>query len=153
MTDCDASRIKHPEGELLNILEELGALAWRRYSPRIAQTWNGRKCVDTPGDLPWVGFRFAQEDDATMKRFEAAVSSYEGLERWLLISHVRESLIGTNWMICLERSGLINRQASNANLPVWQYLERVDPGYLDLAYEDFNGLTIHVRTSLDRHKL
>jgi len=152
MTGGDVLRIQRPEGELLNVLEDLGALAWRRYGSRIAQTWNGREFVDVPGGLPWVAFRFAQEDDATMKRLDAAVSSYEGHERWLLIAHIRDSLPGTNWEICLERTGLLKRQAANVNLPVWQYLERVDPGYLDLAYEDFNGLTAHVKACLDLHK-
>ncbi|MBV4476981.1 hypothetical protein [Pseudomonas botevensis] len=153
MTDSDISRIQLPEGELLNILEDLGALAWRRYSRRIAHTWNGRELIETPGGQPRVAFRFEKEDDATMKRLEAAVSSYEGFERWLLIAHVREPLPGTNWMICLERSGLHNRLAANANLPVWQYLERTNPGYLDLIFEDFNGLTAHVKACLNLHRL
>jgi hypothetical protein len=76
---------------------------------------------------PWIASRFAQEDDATIKRLEAAVSSHEGPERWLLIAHVRDSLAGANWMVCHEQSGLLNRQAADANLPVWQYLERKDP--------------------------
>lgn len=153
MTGGDVSRIQLPEGELLNVLDDLGALAWRRYGSRKAQTWNGCEFVEVPIGLPWVAFRFAQEDEATMKRLEAAVSSYEGPERWLLIAHIRAPLTGTNWMVCLERSGLFKRQAANANLPVWQYLERVDPGYLRLAFEDFNGLTAHVKACLDLHKL
>jgi hypothetical protein len=52
---------------------------------------NDREFIDVPGDLPWVVFRFVQEDDATIKRLEAADSSYEGTERWLLIAHVRGS--------------------------------------------------------------
>lgn len=153
MTGGDVSRIQLPEGELLNVLDDLGALAWRRYGSRKAQTWNGCEFVEVPGGLPWVAFRFAKEDEATMKRLEAAVSSYGGPERWLLIAHIRAPLTGTNWMVCLERSGLFKRQAANANLPVWQYLERVDPGYLRLAFEDFNGLTAHVKACLDLHKL
>ncbi|MDD0967787.1 MULTISPECIES: hypothetical protein [Pseudomonas] len=153
MAGSDISRIQHPEGELLNILQDLGALDWRRFGPRIAQTWNGREFEDAPGGLPWVAFRFAHEEDAVMKRLEAAVSSYEGLERWLLIAHVRESLPGTNWVVCLERSSLHNRQAANANLPVWQFLEQRNPGYVDLVYEDFNRLTAHVKACLRLHKL
>ncbi|WP_422775932.1 hypothetical protein ACOXXE_16460 [Pseudomonas mediterranea] len=151
MTGGDTLRIQHPEGELLNVLEELGALAWRRYGRRRVQTWNGREFVDVPGGLPWVAFRFEQEDDATMKRLEVAVSSYGSPEHWLLIAHVRDSLPGTNWVVCLERAGLLELQAANANLPVWQYLERVDPGYLDFIYEDFTGLTVHVKACLDLH--
>ncbi|QTD35849.1 hypothetical protein [Pseudomonas fluorescens] len=153
MAGSDVSRIQSPEGELLNILQDLSALAWRRYSSRIAQTWNGREFVDAPGGLPWVAFRFEQEDDALMKRLEAAVSSYEGLERWMLNTHVRDSLPGTNWIVCLEHSGLHNRQAANANLPLWQYLEQKNADYLDMLYEDFNRLTAHVKVCLNLHRL
>ncbi|MNR13372.1 hypothetical protein D3C85_1297760 [compost metagenome] len=66
-----------------------------------------------------------------MEHVETAVSSFQGLERWLRIAHVRESLPNTNWMVCLKRSGLHNRQAANANLPAWRYLERKSPGYSD----------------------
>jgi hypothetical protein len=145
MKSGDISRIQLPEGELLNFLADLATLEWRKYGSRIAQTWNGREHVELPGKLPWVVFRFEQEDEATMKRLEAAVSSYEGRERWLLLAHIRAPLPGTNWMICLERSDLIERLAANANLPIWQYLEREEPGFRDLAFEDFNGLTAHVK--------
>ncbi|HEX4550106.1 hypothetical protein [Pseudomonas sp.] len=51
MTRSDVLQIQRPEAELLNIVGELGALAWRRFSSRIAQTWNGREFEEKGTDL------------------------------------------------------------------------------------------------------
>ena len=142
------ARVQRPEGELLNIVGALGPLAWRKYRPRWVGAWDGHQFVDVPGGFPWVVFRFVDEDAQVMRRLHEAVASYEGLERWLLLAHVRDPLPGTNWTVCAERSALLERQAAEQEMELWAYLEQLQPGYSQRIFEDFSRLTEHVRQCL-----
>jgi hypothetical protein len=138
--------IAAPEGALLNLIESLGSLAWRKYQQRYPQAWidNKFETVDDSGRPPFISFRFEKEDGAVIARIENALESYEGSVDWVLGKHDRTPLPGTNWIICPKRFWEIQPTALNAGMSAGEYMAEHEPDFGPVAYADLTVLTAYL---------
>ncbi|MBD9515035.1 hypothetical protein NK553_04090 [Pseudomonas sp. ZM23] len=140
-------RISAPEGDLLNVLEDISSLEWRRYQQRSPEVWlNGRfEKIERPEYPPYISFRFEHESQAVIARLKDSLLSYGGKIKWLLVEHKRDSLPGTNWMVCPEKMVEVREEAAQAGISTGQYLAQYEPEFGPAAYDDLVGLTEHIR--------
>ena len=146
----DVYRITDEEGELLNVLQDISPLAWRRYRARRRRIWREGRFVSEDGSRypPYVSFRFVHEDVALIYRLHGLVESYRGTVRWALSGRQRETLPGTNWMVAPVRLIEAKEAALAEGLAADQYLAERDPDFGAGAYEDLLRLTQHIKQHL-----
>ncbi len=142
----NTSPITVPEGALLNLIERLGRLAWRKYQQRYPLVWIDGEfvTVDYSGFPPFISFRFENEDAKLMTRLKMAVESYEGAVAWVLDEHKRIALPGTNWIICPKRLREIQPAALKANKSAGEYMAEYESSFGPVAYEDLTILTAYL---------
>ncbi len=145
-------KILAPEGDLLNLLEEIGALAWRKYRVRYPELRVGGRIqvLDQSAHPPSIAFRFERESDSDMQALRQAVESYDGDVAWEMEGRERDGLPGVNWVIRPVRTTEVIELALSANLTPDQYIAKFDPGFGPIAYDDLVGLTTHVRYAFPR---
>ncbi|MEO7886126.1 MAG: hypothetical protein ABI893_07820 [Polaromonas sp.] len=141
-----------PEGALLNLIESLGSLAWRKHQQRYPQAWINNKFerVDESGFPPFISFPFEKEDAALIAALKEAVESFNGKVAWLLGEHKRTPLPGTNWIICPKRFWEILPTALDAGMSAGEYMAKHEPGFGPVAYEDLMALTTYLRNIFGR---
>jgi hypothetical protein len=139
--------ISAPEGALLNLIESLGGLAWRKYQQRYPQAWidNKFQIVDDSSRPPFISFRFEKEDEALIAKIKGALENYKGSVEWVLGEHKRAPLPGTNWVICPKRFWEIKSTALDSGMSVGEYMAKHDPNFGPMAYEDLDRLTVYFR--------
>lgn len=144
--------ITPPERALLELIESLGSLSWRKYQQRYSQAWidNKFQVVDDSTRPPFTSFRFEKEDEALIARIKSALASYKGNIDWVLGEHKRSPLPGTNWIICPKRYWEIQVAELNSGMSVGEYLAKHDPGFGPLAFEDLVALTAYLRNFFDK---
>ncbi len=131
-------KISNPEGLLLNLMDELSSLAWRKYQSRYPEVWDGKEMrrADHSDHPPFVCFRFEKEDPALIERLKLAVDGYNGGVKWGVYSHQRIGLPGTNWMICPQFMEENNEVALGSGLSVSKYMAKFYPEFGPMAYDD-----------------
>jgi hypothetical protein len=134
------------ESALLDLIESLGSLAWRKYKQRYPQAWidNKFQTVDASGEPPSVSFRFEKEDPELIASIKSSLEGYSGNVDWVLVSHDRAPLPGTNWLICPRRCWEVKHAALNAGMPVGEYMAKHDPSFGPMAYADMEMLTLYL---------
>lgn len=140
-------RIESEEGNLLNILEEISPLEWRRYQQRNPELWvNGnferKDCSSRP---PFIAFRFEREKNDISNKLKIAIESYTGTVSWVQDGRKRDGLPGINWIISPSRIQEIAKLAEDINLTPHQYLSKYEPNFGPIAYDDLVGLTEHIK--------
>jgi hypothetical protein len=138
-------RIQNSEGKLLNVLQDVSPLAWRKYRRRAPEGLLGS--IRENGDLmelpPFVSFRFISPSEKIINTLRDALLSFEGKVRWALVEHKREPLPGSNWMICPQTT------AAAEFLNADEYLAKYDQTFIRIAFEDLNDLTEYVRKKFE----
>jgi len=144
------ARIKDPEGELLNILNDRGTLEWRKYRQRYPKTWTGTQFERTGHSKlsPYIGFRFEREDQEFILSLSHAVSSYKGWTAWCLDGRKRLVCPGTNWIVAPARVKELEPKAGHLGISAEDYIARFEPDFTRSAFDDLLLLTEHVRRSL-----
>jgi hypothetical protein len=142
--------IANPEGALLNLIESLGSLAWRKYQQRYPLVWidNRFQKIDASGEPPFTSFRFEKEDEALISWIKDALQNYKGSIDWVLGEHKRTPLPGTNWIICPKRYWEILPTALEAGMSAGEYMAKYEPSFGPVAYEDLERLTAYLRSIL-----
>lgn len=140
-------KIESKEGNLLNILEEINPLEWRKYQQRHPEVWvNGnferKDCSSLP---PFVAFRFEQEKTDILNKLTKAIESYAGTVSWVLDGHKRDGLPGVNWIIFPSRIREVEKLAEELNLTPYLYLAKYEPNFGPIAYDDLVGLTEYIK--------
>lgn len=140
------------ESKILDLIESMSGLAWRKYGKRYPQAWieNKLQTVDASGEPPFISFRFEKEDPALIATIKNAVESYSGDIDWVLTSHDRHPLPGINWMICPRRCWEVTPTALGAGMSVGEYMAKHDPDFGPMAYADLTQLTLHFSKILGR---
>ncbi len=138
--------ITAPEGALLNLIESLGSLAWRKYQQRYPQTWvnNQFHTGDQSRFPPFISFRFEKEDGALVARIKSAVENYKGSIDWVLGEHDRAPLPGKNRIICPRRFWDVKPIALDVGMSAGEYMAEHEPGFGPLAYADLTRLTAYL---------
>lgn len=141
------AKVEAPEGNLLNILEAISPLCWRRYRQRTPMVWNGVsfEAEDQSHLPPFVAFRFEQQDDGIVAQLKWVIEGYSGTVRWSLREHKRHPLAGSNWIVEPSRLGEIAETAQQCGLTPDEYLGRHEPEAGPVASADLVGLVEHVR--------
>ena len=90
------ARIEEPEGDLLNVLEWLGPLEWRKYRGRYPEVRSrGRiERLDQSAYPPSFSFRIENEVGDVVIALRLAIESYNGKVRWTLEGRRRDTLGG-----------------------------------------------------------
>lgn len=140
------------DSALLELIESLGSLAWRKYKQRYPQAWidNKFQIVDASGEPPFISFRFEKEDPELIAKIKSSLDSYSGNVEWVLASHDRTPLPGTNWLICPKRCWEITPTALDAGMSVDEYMAKHDPSFGPMAYADMEELTLYLSKVLGR---
>ncbi|MBW8314509.1 MAG: hypothetical protein K0M67_07895 [Thiobacillus sp.] len=140
------------EGTLLNLIESLGSLAWRKYQQRYSQAWidNKFQTVDDSKRPPFISFRFEEEDEAVIAQIKNALENYKGSVDWVLGKHDRAPLPGTNWTICPKRFWEIQPIALDAGMSAGEYMAKHEPGFGPTAYADLVALTAYFSSVFGR---
>lgn len=143
----NTSRIDLPEGDLLNVIEDLSPLVWRRYRSRVQRVLVDNRFIDIDrSDVPpFVAFRFASDDNEVIDRLSYVVDSYVGKLKWAMEGRQRRSLPGINWIICTSRMSEVLSMALDQEMSPGDYLAKTEPALGPVAYEDMVDLTRHVR--------
>jgi hypothetical protein len=142
------STVTPPEGELLELIESLGSLAWRRYQQRYPLTWidNKFQTADRSAFPPTTSFRFEKEDKAVISLIKNALENYKGNIEWVLGEHKRINLPGTNWVICPKRFWEILSTSLQTGISANEYMAKNEPSFGPMAYADLISLTAYLRT-------
>lgn len=141
------ARILDPEGDLLNLIEEIGPLEWRKYQQRNPEVWvrdhfERESRSEFP---PFISFRFQCEDIKIIEKLKVVVDGYKGKVKWVVDEHKRDGLVGINWTIKPGRMLEVKALALKYGLASSQYMAKYEPGFGPIAYDDLVGLTEHVR--------
>lgn len=143
------------EGKLLNLIEEMGGLAWRKYQQRFPDVWvnNRFQREDCSGYPPFISFRFESEDAELVGRIKLAVESFKGAVDWVMGEHKRIYAPGTNRIICPKRFWEItNSPELTPGMSAGQYMAEHEPSFGPVAYEDLLVLTAYLRNVLQSDK-
>lgn len=134
------------EGQLLNLIEEMGSLAWRKYQQRFPEVWmnNRFEREDHSGYPPFISFRFENEDPEVIARLKLAVESFKGAVDWVMGEHKRINAPGTNWIICPKRFWEIDDFILTPGMSAGQYMAEHEPLFGPVAYEDLLVLTAYL---------
>lgn len=134
--------------ELYEVIDKLGDIEWRRIPSRYPVfKFKGKPefTEDRSTRPPATSFRFAEENNDIIALLENAVKSYDGRLKWVLISRKKEYGNGINRCVLTEHVNKIKDYAwSEFKLTPEQYIEKYEPDFGKLAYEDLVGLAEHV---------
>lgn len=136
------------EGALLNLIDELGNLAWRKYQQRFPDVWinNRFQRDDCSGYPPFISFRFDIEDDELIAKLRRAVESYNGAIEWIVDEHKRQFVPGKNFSICPKRLLEVkNSGMLPSGISTGQYMAVHEPAFGPIAYDDLLALTAYLR--------
>ena len=148
----NSAKIVVAEGDLLNALEEMSPLEWRRYQRRCAEVQVGKRfeLVDQSSRPPFFAFRFESEREDVIDALRNAIDSYRGKTSWSISGRERQGLPGTNWLIQPSRVIEVEAAASNLGLTPDQYFAQYLSDFGPVAYDDLEGLTQHIREAFQR---
>lgn len=141
-----AQNILAREGALLNIIERLAPLAWRRFQHRFPKIWvvDHAEIHDHSSYPPCISFRFKDEMDNIAEELKSALLDYDGEVQWTLQFRKREGLPGVIWSI-LPTEVFLKRKALGDDLfNINEYFSREFPSFGPIAYRDLDSLTRHV---------
>jgi hypothetical protein len=141
------------EGELLNLIGEMGNLAWRKYQQRFPNIWvnNQFQREDRSGYPPFISFRFEHENAELIARLKLAIEEFNGAVDWVLGEHKRDPLPGTNRIICPKRFWEINNSTDlTPGISAGKYMAEHEPTFGPVAYEDLLALTAYLRNIFGR---
>lgn len=105
-----AHNILAQEGALLNVIEKLMPLAWRRFQHRFPEVWviDHAEIQDYSTYPPCISFRFKGEPNNIIDKLRTAVSEYEGELRWTLQS--RERRVARDYLVNNARRGFLKKK-------------------------------------------
>ncbi|WP_162932214.1 hypothetical protein [Solimonas sp. K1W22B-7] len=140
--------------EIANLLREVCALDWIRNSFSVAsfRTKEGETIEDRSTEPPYTSFRLSEENEAQIKKIDAAISSYRGRVEWTLVRRDRSPHIGINWVICPQLTIDKEAEAKKNGLTVQQYFKKFMPEFGVLAYQDMADLVLVLSNSLKGKK-
>lgn len=140
-------KIENEEGQLLNVIADIGALEWRKYRQRFPEVWVGNEIrrEDHSAFPPFIAFRFKCVAKDKIDKLRVAVDGYKGALPWSFVGRSRENLPGTNFMIAPTRL-LEASECGMTNMAAAVYLSIHEPLLGPLAYEDLVGLADHIRS-------
>ncbi len=144
------SEISDKEGRLLNFIEKLGPLVWRKYQQRYPSVWmkDHAEIVDRSSFPPYVAFRFRHESQEIVEILRGLIGSYTGKLRWCLESHLRINMSSRNWLIVPEDVALAKQYLMDDSITVYEYFAKEFPLFGPLAYNELDNLTNHFEISL-----
>lgn len=147
----NSSEITDKEGALLNFIEKMGPLAWRKYQQRYPRVWvrDRAEIEDRSSFPPYISFRFQKEQAEVIEILRNLIFTYDGEMRWGLEPHFRENLSGTNWLIAPENVIAMRSALKNDSITVYEYFSKEYPLFGPVAYRDLDGLTIHFENFLN----
>lgn len=140
---------KPPEGELINILDEISPLEWFRFQRRYVITDVKRMDhLTKTKEPPYIVFRFENESSQLITLLRKLIEEYEGKVKWVLTCHKRINLPGINWGIHIKRTQDVKDIAESLDLSDREYIARYEPELSDKAFEDLNTLTAFLKERL-----
>ncbi|MBP2851825.1 hypothetical protein [Dickeya oryzae] len=141
-------QIGKKETVLLDFLESLGALEWRRYQSRIQNEWinDHFEKVDRSKYPPYTSFRYEKEDSRIIKLLEDAIKSYRGEVQWVMISQKKEYGSGINRCILPKYVEDIKEKIGTDTRKVNEYIIDHSPSFGPNAHEDLLELTKHIKS-------
>lgn len=143
----NSAKIVVAEGDLLNALEEMSPLEWRRYQRRCAEVQVGKRfeLKDQSSNPPFFAFRFEAEREDVIEALRNAIDSYRGRTSWSISGRKRQGLPGTNWLIQPSQVSEVEAAASDMGLTGDQYIAQYMSDFGPVAYDDLEGLAQHIR--------
>ncbi|WP_153066130.1 MULTISPECIES: hypothetical protein [Xanthomonas] len=137
------------EGRLLNIINWMIPLEWRRYQSREARVWNGRffEKQDMSTYPPYVAFRFVKEESVVVQKLMDSVAGYRGAVEWVMKGHLREAMPSTNWIIAPSFFAA-ESAARLSDMSIGDYVATNDAGSSLLAYKDIDLLTEYMANKI-----
>lgn len=141
------AQIPAEEGALLNLIEKLGGLAWRKYQQRFPNVWvkDSFQREDRSGYPPFISFRFKNEDAELIARLKLAIEGFNGALVWVMGEHKRDPLAGTNWVICPKRFWEVDNSILPPGVSAGRYMAEHEPTFGPAAYDDLVALTAYLR--------
>ena len=139
--------IKHPDGELLNYINNFSPVEWWHFGRRYSVKADGKGTLVKSFRPQHFSFRQEVEDDKFIEKLQGILKGYRGLVSWTLIGHKRDGLPGTNWVITPVRVKLAEKQAREENMAVSKFLALHDPHLSEEEYNDVEELTACVKTN------
>lgn len=138
------------EIELLDFLNSLSSLAWRKFQKKRVQLWRGGKLevADCSAFPPFFSFRFRTENSELIQKLRLAVSSYEGQVSWILAEHKRIGLPGTNFIICPTEYWKIKEKDEGESVSVGERMANENPLFGLSARSDIGKLKEHLKKNL-----
>lgn len=138
------------EVELLDFLDSLSCLEWRKFQKKYAQVWRGGnlETVDCSTFPPFFSFRFREENKNLIEQLRLAVSNYEGQVSWVLAEHKRVGLPGTNFIICPREYWEIKEKWQGRGGSIGERMAKENPHFGLRARSDITKLKDHLKNSL-----
>lgn len=140
---------QHEGRILLNLIGLLGETEWQKcinskYKILEHGVYVEKNQSQSP---PFVCFRFKKENSEIIQRLKLSVENYQGKISWIMRGRMREGLPGINWCIEPKRVEEVKNLADGIGLSPDEYIEKLEPNFGPVAYEDLIGLTEHIRSA------
>ncbi|QKI75475.1 hypothetical protein [Achromobacter xylosoxidans] len=144
-----SNEISAREGIILNFIEKMGPLAWRKYQQRYPHVWvkDHSEIEDRSSFPPYISFRFQKEQAGVIATLRNLISTYGEL-RWVLEPHFRENLPGTNWLIAPGDVIAMRPALKNNSITVYEFFAKEYPLFGPVAYLDLDGLVMHFKKNI-----
>lgn len=141
-------QIGKKETVLLDFLESLGSLEWRRYQSRIQDEWinDHFEKVDRSQYPPYTSFRYEKEEPRIISLLEDAIKSYKGKVEWVMISQRKEYGSGINRCILPKYVVDIMGKIGTDTRKVNEYIIHHVPDFGFNAHEDLLEFTKHIKS-------
>ncbi|MCZ8400612.1 hypothetical protein O9570_04115 [Achromobacter xylosoxidans] len=145
-----SNEISAREGIILNFIEKMGPLAWRKYQQRYPHVWvkDHSEIEDRSSFPPYISFRFQKEQAGVIATLRNLISTYEGELRWVLEPHFRENLPGANWLIAPGDVIAMRPALKNNSITVYEFFAKEYPLFGPVAYLDLDGLAMHFKKNI-----
>lgn len=145
--------IKHPDGELLNYINNFSPVEWWHFGRRYSVKADGKGTLVKSFRPPHFSFRLEDEKYDDIQLIIQLVNSYNGDVKWEIIPHKRINLPGVNWVITPSRVVFFKDIAKEKGMTSEDYLATYQPEISDEEYNDVPGLTQWIKNGLKDKKI
>ncbi|WP_153228312.1 hypothetical protein [Achromobacter xylosoxidans] len=141
-----AQNILAQEGALLNLIERLAPLVWKRFQHRFSEIWivDHAEIHDHSSYPPCISFRFKDESNNVVENLKLAIRDYDGELQWTLQPRKREGMSGVIWSIMPAEVLLKKKSLGDDLFNINEYFSKKFPSFGPVAYRDLDELTKHL---------
>lgn len=124
------------EGKLLNIINSIEPIKWRKYQLRKIEIWDGEKFVPYQDRYtPYISFEFQSLNNDLINKITNLIDIYHGSMKWIIYP------VKNKWVICPKLVFDLQNLGINDYQSLQNYIYETIPYFISEAFDDLQKLT------------